>query len=198
MSFLHQLIDLWWYWRLSKGQLSFTDTNISSDSQAISLMIFSPRNGHRHGFKRCCISWMVGKFHNEDEPSSQPLHATTITYTGMAIINIIKYTDSKVHGTSMGPTWVLLAPGRPNVGTMNLAIRVWAAHDDVIKWKHFPPYWPFVWGIHRTPVNSAHKGQWRGAWMFSLIYVWINGWVNNLEAGDWRRYRSHYDVIVMP
>ena len=23
------------------------------------------------------------------------------------------------------------------------------SHDDVIKWKHFPHYWPFVWGIHR-------------------------------------------------
>ena len=35
-------------------------------------------------------------------------------------------------------------------------------HDDVIKWKHFPRYWPFVRGIHRSPVNSPHKGQWRG------------------------------------
>ena len=26
---------------------------------------------------------------------------------------------------------------------------------------------------------------------------WINGWVNNREAGDLRRYRAHYDVIVM-
>ena len=42
-------------------------------------------------------------------------------------------------------------------------------HDDVIKWKHFPRYWPFVWGIHRSPVNSPHKGQWHGALMFSLI-----------------------------
>ena len=40
-------------------------------------------------------------------------------------------------------------------------------HDDVIKWKHFPRYWPFVWGIHRWPVNSPHKGQWRRALMFS-------------------------------
>ena len=31
-------------------------------------------------------------------------------------------------------------------------------HDDVIKWKHFPRYRPFVWGIHRSPVNSRHKG----------------------------------------
>ena len=70
-------------------------------------------------------------------------------------------------------------------------------HDDVIKWKHFPRYWPFVRGIHRSPLNSPHKGQWRGALMFSLICVWINGWVNNREAGDLRRYRAHYDVTVM-
>ena len=69
--------------------------------------------------------------------------------------------------------------------------------DDVIKWKHFPHYWPFVRGIHRSPVNSPHKGQWRGALMSSLICDWINSWVNNREAGDLRRYMAHYDVIVM-
>ena len=58
-------------------------------------------------------------------------------------------------------------------------------HDDVIKWKHFPHYWPFVWGIHRPLVNSPHKDQ------------WTNGWVNNRDAGDLRRHRAHYDVIVM-
>ena len=41
-------------------------------------------------------------------------------------------------------------------------------HDDVIKWKHFLRYWPFVQGIHRWPVNSPHKGQWRGALIFCL------------------------------
>ena len=70
-------------------------------------------------------------------------------------------------------------------------------HDDVIKWKHFPRNWPFVPEIHRSPVNFPHKGQWRGALMFSLIYAWINDWVNNREAGDLRRQHGHYDVIVM-
>ena len=70
-------------------------------------------------------------------------------------------------------------------------------HDDVVKWKHFPRYWPFMRGIHRSPVNSPHKGQWRGAFMFPLICVWINGWVNIREAGDLRCRRAHYDVIVM-
>ena len=46
------------------------------------------------------------------------------------------------------------------------------SHDDVIKWKHFPRYWPFVRGIHQSPVNSPHNGQRRGALMFSLICVW--------------------------
>ena len=70
-------------------------------------------------------------------------------------------------------------------------------HDDVIKWKHFPRYCPFVRGIHRSPVNSPHKGQWRGALIFSLICDWINRWVNNREAGDLRCHRTHYGVLVM-
>ena len=49
----------------------------------------------------------------------------------------------------------------------------------------------------RWPVNSPHKGQWRGALMFSLICVWINGWENNREAGDLRRYHAHYNAIAM-
>ena len=74
--------------------------------------------------------------------------------------------------------------------------------DDIFTWwRHqmetFPRNWPFVREIHRSPVNFPHKGQWRGALMFSLIYAWINDWVNNLEAGDLRRQHGHYDVIVM-
>ena len=66
--------------------------------------------------------------------------------------------------------------------------------DDVIKWIYFPRYWPFVKGIHRW---DSHKSQWRRALMFSLICAWINGWVNNREAGDLRHHRAHYDVTVM-
>ena len=70
-------------------------------------------------------------------------------------------------------------------------------HDDVIKWKHFPHYLPFVRGIHRSPVNVPHKGQWRKALMFSLICDRRNGWVNNRDADDLRRHHAHYDVIMM-
>ena len=101
-------------------------------------------------------------------------------------------------------------------------ISIWPNWEMSIKWKrhigrchasstglyNFLPWWrhqmerfsallALCAGNSPVPVNSPHKGQWRGALMFSLIYVRINGWVNNREAGDLRRYRAHYDVIVM-
>ena len=85
----------------------------------------------------------------------------------------------------------------PHLGT-SIHYRTIKTHDDVIKWKHFPRHWPFVRGIHRSPVNSPYKGQWRGALMFSLICVWASGWANNRDAGDLRHHRAHYDVTVMP
>ena len=87
------------------------------------------------------------------------------------------------------------------VGTVWAVTKSWVharllLHDDVIKWKHLPHYWPLVRGIHRLLVNSPHKCQWRGALMFSLICARTNGWVNYRKAGDLRRHRAHYDVIV--
>ena len=68
-------------------------------------------------------------------------------------------------------------------------------------WRHqmetFSRYWPFVMEIHRSPVDSHHKGQWRGVLIFSLIYAWTNDSANNLDAGDLRRHRAHNDVIIM-
>ena len=77
-----------------------------------------------------------------------------------------------------------------------LNVNTWH-YDDVIKWKHFSCYWPFVRGIHRSPMNSPHKGQWRGALMFSLICARLNGWANHRDGGDLRRHRFHYDITAM-
>ena len=57
-------------------------------------------------------------------------------------------------------------------------------HHDVIKWKHFPLYWPFVRGIHRSPVNSPHKGQWHRALRFSLICA-LNKRMSKQSWGWW-------------
>ena len=48
--------------------------------------------------------------------------------------------------------------------------------DDVIRWKLFPRYWPFLRGIQRSPVNYPHKGQWRGALMFSFTDAFNKRW----------------------
>ena len=69
-------------------------------------------------------------------------------------------------------------------------------YEDVIEWKLFPRYWPFVRGIHRSPVTSQRPVT-RKALMFTLICVWTADWVNNRDAGDLRRHRAHDDVIVM-
>ena len=72
-------------------------------------------------------------------------------------------------------------------------------HEDVIKWKTFPRYWPFVQRINRSPVNFPHKGQWRRALKFSLISAWIIGCANTntREARDLRRHVAYYDVILI-
>ena len=48
------------------------------------------------------------------------------------------------------------------------SVYVFLKHDDVIKWKHFPRYWTFVMGIHRSPVDSPYKRQWRGVFNVSF------------------------------
>ena len=61
------------------------------------------------------------------------------------------------------------------------------------RWRHqmeaFPRYWPFVRGIHRSPVkspvNSPHKSQWRGTLMFSLICVRLNKRLSKQSWGWW-------------
>ena len=74
-------------------------------------------------------------------------------------------------------------------------------HDAFTWWRHqmeiFSALLALCAGNSPVPVNSPHKGQWRGALMFCLICARIDDWVNNREAGDLRRHRGHYDVIVM-
>ena len=50
-----------------------------------------------------------------------------------------------------------------------------------------------------SPVTGEFPAQRPVTWsfMFSFICDWINGWVNNREAGDLRRNCAHYDVNVM-
>ena len=63
-------------------------------------------------------------------------------------------------------------------------------HDDVIKWKQFPRYCPFVQGIHRSPVDSPHKGI--VTWTFDvLLSVRTNCWTKTWLAGNLTRRGGH-------
>ena len=64
-------------------------------------------------------------------------------------------------------------------------------HDDIIKWKHFPRYWPFVWGIHWSPVNSPHKGQWHKALRFSLMMMSSNGNIFRITGSLCGEFTGH-------
>ena len=77
-----------------------------------------------------------------------------------------------------------------NLGLAGLLLRM-------MQMETFSVLLPLARGIHGWPVNSPQKGQRRKALMFSMLYARINVWVNNREAGDRRRHRAHYDVIVM-
>ena len=60
-------------------------------------------------------------------------------------------------------------------------------HDDVIKWKHFPRYLPFVRRILLTKASDAE--------LWYAFHLCLNKlWLDNGEAGDLRRHRAHYDV----
>ena len=78
-----------------------------------------------------------------------------------------------------------------------ILFRLQCIHDDVIKWKHFPRYWPSSCAGN-SPVTGEFPSQrsvMRSYFLWSA--PWINGWVSNREVGDLRRHRAHYDVILM-
>ena len=87
----------------------------------------------------------------------------------MRVVLVLKFKIRSSHN--------LHIPRHTNIAIMSI-------HDDVIIWKHFPRYWPFVRGIHRSPVNSPHKGLWRGALVFSLICA-LNKRLSKQSWGWW-------------
>ena len=112
---------------------------------------------------------------------------------------------------------ILIEPSVLAIYSVTLTFRSKGKHPTIRYTENPEFYWswccPISWWRHQmktfsallalcagnspVPVNSPHKGQWRGALMFTLICARINDWVNNREAGDLRRHLDHYDVSVM-
>ena len=103
--------------------------------------------------------------------------------------------------------WVFYRDGRyaPHHLTLPVCDQKTSFESQLISctswWRHqmetFSALLALCAGNSPVPVNSPHKGQWRGALIFSLICARINDWVNNREAGDLRRHLGHIDVNVM-
>ena len=68
---------------------------------------------------------------------------------------------------------------------MHLCQSLWS-HDVVIKWKHFPRYWPFVRGIHRhpwIPPPPPTKASDAEFWCFLWSWGW---WFERPSRSIWR------------
>ena len=77
----------------------------------------------------------------------------------------------------------------------------WAVYMHMSTHTTFTYHWP--WWCHQMEAFSTLLALCKGnppvtpALMFSLIWVWANGWANCREAGDLRHRRAHYEVTVM-
>ena len=96
-------------------------------------------------------------------------------------MNICYWKYMKSYKMYLFYTWVVIC--RPTLD-------IWIISSGDWRWRHqmetFSALLALCAGNSPVPVNSPHKGQWRGALMFSLIYAWINDWVNNRDwLIDW-------------
>ena len=74
-------------------------------------------------------------------------------------------------------------------------------HDDVIKWKHFPRCWPFVWGIHRSRWIPRTKASDAELWCF--FHLRLNKRLSKQPWGWWFETPAlslwrHRNVILEP
>ena len=95
----------------------------------------------------CLVFWVYGV---TQSPSSRMRlldggHCHLIKSTS------IEYQCHLPHKIDAIMVWYYLQHSNDEIDT-----QIWI-HDDVIKWKYFPRYWPFVRGIHRSPVNSPQR-----------------------------------------
>ena len=155
-------------------------------------------SSHGNAFRITGPLWGESTGHPVDSTHKEPV-ARTVDVSFDVSLNKLLYKQSS--------GWWFETPRRsydvsvvfmfPRLGRIKISLGV----GLLAWWRHqmetFSALLAFCAGNSPVPVNSPHKGQWRGALMFSLICVWINGWVNNREAGDWRRHRGHYDVNIM-
>ena len=113
-------------------------------------------------------------------------------YMNIYVLHVLRFIYSSDAYITPGHT-ILPEENTPEIQAAFLKVRPWWRHQM----ETFSALLAICAGNSPVLVNSTHRGQWRGALVFSLICAWINGWVNNREADDLRRHRGHYDVNIM-
>ena len=102
------------------------------------------------------MAWIL----NGSMPLSEPMTVSLLTHICVTQFQWISCLIPEKNGTQHD-SWCSNSINHQPYSSL----RCCSSHD-VIKWKHFPRYWPFVWWIHRSPVNSPLKGQWRRAFLW--------------------------------
>ena len=82
---------------------------------------------------------------------------------------------------------------------------IWTNADPVYRrmswWRHQMETFSALLALcaGNSPISGEFPAQRPVMRSFDVFFdlSLINGWVNTREAGDLRRYRAHYDVIVM-
>ena len=104
------------------------------------------------------------------------------------------YPESKVHEANMGPTWVLSAPDGPNVGPMNLAIRVVyitaSQHGNAF---HITG---LLWGesICHSWI-SLTNGKSSELWIIRSMSACTGCWMNSQIVDDSRHNDAHVTLL---
>ena len=104
-------------------------------------------------------------------------------------------------GGGGGAYWKIIYLGDYLHKIINVAVKMTRViHDDVIKWKHFPRYWPFVRGIHR----SRRKASYAELWFFFDLRLnnrlskqsW-GWWFETLSGPLWRHCNDLFSILLM-
>ena len=120
-------------------------------------------------------------------------------WVGLTSELIVLSSPNHIVSRHQSPTSLSLCVGESHSNGAPLQ-RLSNTESTPMKWHHhglstiMASLWT-TWWRHYGNIFRV-TGHWRGAFMFSLICTGINRWVNNREAGDLRRYRAYYDVIV--
>ena len=82
---------------------------------------------------------------------------------------------SKVHGTNMGPTWVMVTPGGPHVGPMNLDI--WGALSDMNMFQRDTQMKCNILQIKNLEPNCrSQQPTYINECLGSEIHLWLGGY----------------------